>query len=223
MTTITTSTIRPTTTGVRGALDVTVTVDGIEGEATVHVDEINGGYCVYGDCVDMWLSGNLCRLGRDVIAEINREVCAAAAEHDGDADGPAAVGTAARDAADAALVSILTPEQLERHAIGALPPREMRWALADALVKGVAERLGDGFHVDVLDEVVPTWGELPPGGFHIVRRLGLVPGVLLKDWHPVGGRLIKWGNASELATGPVVAIAATADDGTEYVLGVSRT
>ena len=78
MTTITTSTIRPTTTGVRGALDVTVTVDGIEGEATVHVDEINGGYCVYGDSVDMWLSGNLCRLGRDVIAEIAAEVCSVA-------------------------------------------------------------------------------------------------------------------------------------------------
>ena len=139
-----------------------------------------------------------------------------------DADGPSAVGTAARDAADA-LVGILTPEQLERHAIGALPPREMRWALADALVKSLSERLGDGFHVDVLDHDVPTWGELPPGGFHVVRRLGLVPGVLFKDWHPVGGRLTKWGNASELATGPVVAIAAAVDDGTEYVLGVSRT
>lgn len=77
-TTITISTIRPTTTGVRGALDITVTVDGIEGEATVCADEINGGYCVYGDCVDMWLSGNLCRLPRDVIAEIAAEVCAAA-------------------------------------------------------------------------------------------------------------------------------------------------
>ena len=119
--------------------------------------------------------------------------------------------------------AVLTPEQLERHAIGALPPREMRWALADALVKSLAERLGDGFIVDVLVEVVTTWGELPPGGFHVVRRLGLVPGVLFVDWHPVGGRLTRWGNASELATGPVVAIAATADDGTEYVLGVSRT
>ena len=78
MTTITISTIRPTSTGVRGALDVTVTVDGIEGEATVCADEINGGYCVYGNSVDMWLSGNLLRFGRDVIAEINREVCAAA-------------------------------------------------------------------------------------------------------------------------------------------------
>jgi hypothetical protein len=77
--TITTSTIRPTTTGLRGGLDVTVTVDGVEGEATVHVDEINGGYRAAGDSVDMWLSGNLCRLPRDVIAEINREVCAAAA------------------------------------------------------------------------------------------------------------------------------------------------
>jgi hypothetical protein len=27
----------------------------------------------------MWLSGNLCRLGRDAIAEIAAEVCAAAA------------------------------------------------------------------------------------------------------------------------------------------------
>lgn len=78
MTTITISTIRPTTTGVRGALDVTVTVDGIEGEATICADEINGGYCVYGDSVDMWLSGNLCRLGQDVIAEIAAEVCAVA-------------------------------------------------------------------------------------------------------------------------------------------------
>ena len=145
------------------------------------------------------------------------------AEPDGDADGPAAVGTAARDAADAALVGILTPEQLERHAIGALPARELRWAVLNALVNSVAERLGDGFLVDVIEEVVPTWGELPPGGFHVVRRLGLVPGVLFVDWRPVGGRLTRWGNASELATGPVVAIAATADDGTEYVLGVSRT
>lgn len=140
-----------------------------------------------------------------------------------DADRPAAVGTAARDATDAALVSILTPEQLERHGIGALPPREMRWALADALVKSLAERLGDGFHVDVLDEVVPTWGELPPGGFHVVCRLGFIIGALVDDWRAVGGHLTKFGNASELATGPVVAIAATADDGTEYVLGVSRT
>jgi len=79
MTTITTSNIRPTTTGVRGGFDVDVTVDGIEGEATVCVDEINGGYCVYGNSPDMWLSGNLCHLTRDVIVEINREVCAAAA------------------------------------------------------------------------------------------------------------------------------------------------
>lgn len=83
MTSITTSTIRPTVYGIRGALDVTVTVDGVEGEATVHADEINGGYAVYGNSVDMWLSGNLCRLGRDIIAEIAAEVCAAAAEHDG--------------------------------------------------------------------------------------------------------------------------------------------
>jgi hypothetical protein len=78
MTSIIISTIRPTTTGVRGALDVTVTVDGIEGEATVAPDEVNGGYAVYGDCLDMWLSGNLCRLPRDVIAEIAAEVCAVA-------------------------------------------------------------------------------------------------------------------------------------------------
>jgi hypothetical protein len=64
---------------------------------------------------------------------------------------------------------------------------------------------------------------LPPGGSHVVRRLGLVPGVLIKDWRPVAASLTMWGNASELATGPVVAIAATAVDGTEYVLGISRT
>ena len=75
---ITTSNIRPTTTGVRGALDIDVTVDGISGEATVCADEINGGYCVYGTDVSMWLTGNLHHLGRDVIREINREVCAAA-------------------------------------------------------------------------------------------------------------------------------------------------
>jgi hypothetical protein len=137
--------------------------------------------------------------------------------------------------------AVLTPEQLERHAIGALPARELCWALGAALIAAVAERLGDGFHVDVMDQVdgvqagvqplsggcldgvTVAWGELPPGGFHVVRRLGLVPGVLFVDWRPVGGRLTRWGNASELATGPVVAIAATADDGTEYVLGVSRT
>jgi len=78
MTSIIISTIRPTTTGVRSALDVTVTVNGIEGEATVAPDGINGGYAVYGDDVTMWLSGNLCRLPRDVIAEIAAEVCAAA-------------------------------------------------------------------------------------------------------------------------------------------------
>ena len=142
---------------------------------------------------------------------------------DADDDGPAAVGTAARDAADAALVSILTPEQLDRYGIGALPPRELRWAISDSLIADVKARLGDGFVVDVLDEVIITWTELPPGGAHVVRRLGLVPGVLLKDWRPVAASLTRWGNASELATGPVVAIAATAVDGTKYVLGISHT
>jgi len=138
-------------------------------------------------------------------------------------DGPAAEGTAARDAFEAALQAVLTPEQLERHGLGALPARELRWALGASLVKDVTERLGDGFVVDVLDEVVITWTELPPGGSHVVRRLGLVPGVLFKDWRPVAASLTMWGNASELATGSVVAIAATAVDGTEYVLGISHT
>jgi len=130
---------------------------------------------------------------------------------------------AAVDSLDA-IAACLDADQRDRRALGALPVAELRFALGTAIIASVQARLGDAFVVDMLDAPSHHWGELPRGGGEIVRRLNLVG----DEWYPIGGtRLSGFGNASELATGPVVVVSAIADAGFdlsfEYFLGISRT
>ena len=138
------------------------------------------------------------------------------------------------DADDAAVDSIdaiaacLDADQRDRHALRALPSAELRFALGTAIVASVQARLGGSYFVDMLDDAFAvTWGELPRGGGEVVRRLGLV-GDDANECRPIGGaHLVGWGNASELATGPVVVVSAIAaagfDVSFEYIMSVSRT
>jgi hypothetical protein len=134
---------------------------------------------------------------------------------------------AAVDSLDA-IAACLDADQRDRRALGALPAAELRFALGTAIIASVQARLGDAFVVDMLDDAPSHhWGELPRGGGEIVRRLNLV-GDDENEWRPIGGcRLSGFGNASELATGPVVVVSAIAavgfDASLEYFLGVSRT
>lgn len=109
---------------------------------------------------------------------------------------------------EAAVCSALDPEQVQRRALGALPDGELTQALLDDLVRRLERALGDDYSVGPLDEVIIRWGELPRGGSDVARALDQLACV------------DEWGDASDLASGPVVAVRALALDGTEYLLGV---
>ena len=112
---------------------------------------------------------------------------------------------------EAAICSVLDPEQVSRRALGALPDGELQQALVDDLVRRIERALGDGYSVGPLDEAVVRWGELPRGGSDVARALDQLACVE------------EWGDASDLATGPLVAVRALALDGTEYLLAVEPT
>jgi hypothetical protein len=109
---------------------------------------------------------------------------------------------------EAAICSVLDPEQISRRALGALPDGELQQALVDDLVKRLERALGDGYSVGPLDEAIVRWGELPRGGSDVARALDQLACVE------------EWGDGSALSTGPVVAVRALALDGTEHLLEV---
>jgi hypothetical protein len=112
---------------------------------------------------------------------------------------------------EAAICSVLDPEQVSRRALGALPDGELQQALVDDLVRRIERALGDSYSVGPLDEATVRWGELPRGGSDVARALDQLACVE------------EWGDASDLATGPLVAVRALALDGTEYLLAVEPT
>jgi hypothetical protein len=109
---------------------------------------------------------------------------------------------------EAAICSALDPEQVQRRALGALPDGELRRALIDDLVRRIERAVGPDYSVGPLDTVVVRWGELPRGGSDVARALDQLACV------------DEWGDASDLASGPVVAVCAIALDGTEHMLGI---
>jgi hypothetical protein len=109
---------------------------------------------------------------------------------------------------EAAICSALDPEQVQRRALGALPDGELTQALLDDLVRRIERAVGPDYAVGPLDEVVVRWGELPRGGSDVAHALDQL------------ACIDEWGDASDLASGPLVAVCAIALDGTEYVLGV---
>jgi len=108
----------------------------------------------------------------------------------------------------AQLEACLDPEQVARHRLGALPDSELTQALLDDLVRRIERAVGPDYSVGPLDEVVVRWGELPRGGSDVARSLDQLACVE------------EWGDASDLASGPLVAVRAVAVDGTEYLLAV---
>lgn len=116
---------------------------------------------------------------------------------------------------EAAICSALDPEQVSRRALDALPEGELQQALVDDLVKRIERALGEGkekweksYSVGPLDEAIVRWGELPRGGSDVARALNQLACVE------------EWGDGSDLATGPLVAVRAIALDGTEHLLAV---
>jgi hypothetical protein len=109
---------------------------------------------------------------------------------------------------EAAICSALDPEQVQRRALGALPDGELRRALIDDLVRRIERAVGPDYSVGPLDTVVVRWGELPRGGSDVARALDQLACV------------DEWGDSSDLATGPLVAVCAIALDGTEHMLGI---
>jgi hypothetical protein len=109
---------------------------------------------------------------------------------------------------EATICSALDPEQVQRRALGALPDGELRRALLDDLVRRIERAVGPDYSVGPLDEVVVCWGELPRGGSDVARALDQLACV------------DEWGDASDLASGPVVAVCAIALDGTKHMLGI---
>ena len=112
---------------------------------------------------------------------------------------------------EAAICSALDPEQVQRRALGALPDGELRRALIDDLVRRIERAVGPDYSVgplDTVDTVVIRWGELPRGGSDVARVLDQLACV------------DEWGDASDLASGPLVAVCAVALDGTEHMLGI---
>jgi hypothetical protein len=108
---------------------------------------------------------------------------------------------------EAAICSVLDPEQINRRALGALPDGELAQALVDDLVARIERALGDGYSVGPLDGKA-RWGELPRGGSDVARALDQLACV------------DEWGDASGSDGRPVIAVSAVALDGTEHLLEV---
>ena len=123
-----------------------------------------------------------------------------AAVEKADADRRAAEEAKAREAEDA-ILAILDPDQRARRALGALPDHELHGAVDDALLHELQKIVGDAYSVDLVadedeDDVDVRWGELPRGGGDVAAQLH-------------GQNVVaEWGDASDLATGPLVAVRA---------------
>jgi hypothetical protein len=109
---------------------------------------------------------------------------------------------------EAAICSALDPEQVQRRALGALPDGELAQALLDDLVRRIERAVGPDYSVGPLDADDVRWGELPRGGSDVARALDQLACV------------DEWGDGSTSKSGPIVAVAAVALDGTEHLLCV---
>lgn len=154
------------------------------------------------------VAGVALREGAWVVAEGVDAVCDArlsdlieasiAAVEKADADRRAAEEAKAREAEDA-ILAVLDPDQRTRRALGALPDHELHAAVDDALLRDMQTLVGDAYSVSLVlrddaDDVDVRWGELPRGGGDVAARLH-------------GQNAVEeWGDASSLATGPLVAV-----------------
>jgi hypothetical protein len=106
----------------------------------------------------------------------------------------------AREGEDA-ILAVLDPDQRARRALGALPDHELHVAVDDALLHELQKIVGDAYSVDLVadedeDDVDVRWGELPRGGGDVAAQLH-------------GQNVVaEWGDASDLATGALVAVRA---------------
>lgn len=114
----------------------------------------------------------------------------------------------------ARIEACLDPEQVARRRLGALPEIE-EWRAVDAdLVGRVRDAVGDDYAVSLVgeedgDAVDVRWGELPRGGSDVVASLAQLGDV-------------KWGDATSLATGPVVAVEIEDARGADRTLLIER-
>jgi hypothetical protein len=106
----------------------------------------------------------------------------------------------AREAEDA-ILAVLDPDQRARRALGALPDHELHGAVDDALLHELQKIVGDSYSVSLVvredaDDVDVRWGELPRGGGDVAAKIHGQSAVE------------EWGDASDLGTGPLVAVRA---------------
>lgn len=165
------------------------------------------------------------REGAWVVAEGVDAVCDArlsgvieesiAAVEKADADKRAAEEEEAREAEDA-ILAILDPDQRVRRGLGALPDHELHAAVDDHLLSELQTLVGDAYAVSLLvsdevDDVDVRWGELPRGGGDVAVKLH-------------GQSTVEeWGDASSLATGPLLAVRAVDLLDRSRVLLIERT
>jgi hypothetical protein len=196
--------------GRRRVLDAIVAVAGalaLDGPLVLHVNPLwarkrhaEGSLGVSRSTVgDAWIVGDGGSAVHDarLAGVIEASIVAAEARL---ADKRAAEEAQAREAEDA-ILAILDPDQRARRALGALPDHELHVAVDDALLHELQTIVGDAYSVSLVvredaDDVDVRWGELPRGGGDVASRL--------HGQHAVE----EWGDASDLATGPVVAVRA---------------
>jgi len=123
---------------------------------------------------------------------------------------------AAEEAKARAILAVLDPDQRTRRALGALPDHELHAAVDDALLRDMQTLVGDAYSVSLVlrddaDDVDVRWGELPRGGGDVAAKLHKHNAVE------------EWGDASSLATGPLVAVRAVDLLDRSRVLLIERT
>jgi len=203
-----------------------------DGPLTLHVNPLwarkrlaEGSLGVARSTVDGWIVGDGGSAVHDVRLAGVIEASIAAAEAR-----LAAANAAERAAEEAAaaeatgrIEACLDPEQVARRRLGALPEREERRAVEAEIVGRVRAAVGDDYSVSLVEvggddeadeadgdvDVDVRWGELPRGGSDVVASLAQLGDV-------------EWGDASDLATGPVVAVRVEDARGDERTLLIER-